>query len=235
MKLKRCLRSAMTACVVGTLVAGPATYAQTLSSQATAEVARPEFSVGENWSYRRIDLWKDEEIERFREDIVAVLGSSVTVLWTIQMSKDVARAGSVTYEYLDGNTLAVFDPKMTGRHAPLQFPLFPGKTWQFSYDYKPGSGLIKVSQKAVVGGWEEVTVPAGKFRALKVAHYGQYQATDAGQSWSGNIIETYWYAPVAKRAVKMEYRDTGGSGSTWSQWRDELIELNLAKPIGGNK
>jgi hypothetical protein len=79
----------------------------------------------------------------------------------------------------------------------------------------------------VVEGWEDVRVPAGSFRVLKVVHTGRYSATDGGNHWSGAIHETYWYAPEAKRVVRMEYRDTTGSGSTWDHWRDELVSMTV--------
>ena len=40
--------------------------------------------------------------------------------------------------------------------------------------------------------WEEITVPAGRFRALRIFHYG----------W-GYTME-YWYAPKVKNFVRME-------------------------------
>ena len=72
-----------------------------------------------------------------------------------------------------------------------------------------------------------MNVPAGRFRALKVMHEGRYRATDSGFSWTGDIRETYWYAPEARRVVKMEYRDTKGDGATYDQWRDELVSMRL--------
>lgn len=203
-----------------------------VSTRSPQEVNKPALAAGENWIYRRINLWNDSEIERFRQDLLGGVGDRLSVLWTISVAEDNQRRGSVTHEYLDAATLAFFDPKMEDRHIPLQFPLYPGKRWQFQYKYNPASGgKLKIEQSAVVEGWEDVKVPAGTFRALKVVHTGQYAATDYLFNWNGAIYETYWYAPAAKRVVRMEYRDTTGSGSQWDHWRDELIEMNLSKPI----
>lgn len=192
------------------------------------KVDKPMLLSGEHWTYRRMDLWKNEEIERFREDLLGGVGDSSTVLWTILSSQDERRRNSVTYEFIDASTLAFYDPKAEGRHIPLQFPLYPGKTWSFQYTYHPQPVLdLTIRQSGVVEGWESVTVPAGTFRALKVVHHGNYDAAMGGTSWPGHIYETYWYAPDAKRVVKMEYRDTQYSGSTWDQWRDELVDLKV--------
>ena len=190
-------------------------------------IQKPALQAGENWTYRRVDLWRNTEIERFRQDMLGGVGDHLTVLWTIASSANDRRRGSVTREYLDGATLSFFDPKADGRHVPLLFPLYPGKRWSFRYRYPTasGTGSLKIEQAAVVEGWEEVRVPAGTFRALKVVHTGRYWASEQMYSWSGAIHETYWYAPVAKRVVRMEYRDTTGSGAQWDRWRDELVDL----------
>ena len=195
---------------------------------AQEKVDKPTLQSGEHWTYRRIDLWKNEEVERFREDLLGGVGDSLTVLWTILSSQDERRRNSVTYEFVDAATLAFYDPKAEGRHVPLQFPLYPGKTWSFQYEYHPQPLLdLKIEQSAVVEAWESVTVPAGTFRALKVVHHGKYAASLMEYSWPGRISETYWYAPDAKRVVKMEYRDTQYGGSTWDHWRDELVDMKV--------
>jgi hypothetical protein len=52
-------------------------------------------------------------------------------------------------------------------------------------------------------------------------------ARQDGMSWQGRISETLWYAPVAARIVRRDYRDTKGDGGVWDQWREELVELRL--------
>ncbi|MBU0751315.1 MAG: hypothetical protein KJ787_08995 [Gammaproteobacteria bacterium] len=200
---------------------------------ANQKIQKPALQTGDNWTYRRVDLWRNTEIERFRQDMLGGVGDHLTVLWTITAGADERRRGSVTREYLDGATLSFFDPKANGRHIPLLFPLYPGKRWSFRYNYPMAGGIgsLKIEQTAVVDGWENVRVAAGTFRALKVVHTGRYLASEQMYSWSGAIHETYWYAPDAKRVVRMEYRDTTGSGSKWDHWRDELVDLTVTQPL----
>ncbi len=198
-------------------------------SSADQTVAQPVLKEGQKWAFRRVDLWRNEVVERFEQELRLKEGERWTVQWRITETGDPQRRGSITGEYMDGNSLAFFDPKATGRHIPLSFPLSVGKKWSFNYIYNPQAGRqLKIEQSATVAGWENVKVPAGSFRALKVVHEAIYHAFDAGLgSWTGRIQETYWYAPDARRVVKMEYRDTKGDGTTWDHWRDELVEMKL--------
>lgn len=207
-----------------------ALFAAPAAAQPAQVVEKPSLLVGESWTYRRTNLWRNAEIERFRQDLRDRVGDHLTVTWTITAAEDARRRGSVTYEYLDGATQSFYDPKAEGRHQPLLFPLHPGKRWMFRYNYQPAVGTLKVEQTAVVEGWEDVRVPAGTFRALKVVHVGRYSASDYNYHWNGTIKETYWYAPEAKRVVRMEYQDTGGDGAKWDHWRDELLDMTVYQP-----
>lgn len=199
----------------------------TAAAAGEKEAVMPRFKPGQQWAYRRIDLWRNQEIERFHQEISREEGGRWKLVWTIIESEDRQRRGSVTDESFSASTHGFADPGLTGRHDPLRFPLSPGKTWDFAYTAKVKANTIRVTQRATVTGWETVTVPAGSFRALRVEHRGSYSATDGSFGWSGNISETYWYAPKAQRIVKREYHDTKGDGTTWDHWRDELVEMYL--------
>ncbi len=66
---------------------------------------------------------------------------------------------------------------------------------------------------------EEVTVPAGKFRALRVESEGPFQRIDT--AISGTAKETAWYAPEVKRYVKWTFNGRG----QW--WGLELLEYKV--------
>lgn len=187
----------------------------------------PVFKVGQQWTYRRTDLWRKEESERFRQEMVFEEAGRWLVRWTILNSDDATRRGSITGEYLSPENHGFADLRMKGQHEPLRFPLTPGKTWSFEYSLQNNAKRTRITQTATVKGWENVNVPAGNFMALRVEHQGIYNSSDGDYQWSGRIRETYWYAPAARRVVKREYQDTKGDGSTWDQWRDELVEVRL--------
>jgi hypothetical protein len=186
-------------------------------------IQAPTLVAGQQWTYRRINLWNNEETERFSQTLNLQSSGQWNVFWTIHSSKDEARIGT-TEEKMENSTHGFADARMSGRYAPLQFPLSLGKSWTSNYTFQSNPNtLVDVSQTARVSGWETVTVPAGTFKALKVVHTGWYNATENSSRWTGRISETFWYAPAARRIVAQEYRDTTGSGSTWDQRRDELV------------
>lgn len=185
----------------------------------------PHLIAGQQWTYKRVDLWKNVETERFSQTFMEQTNGKWRVDWTILSSTDSARVGT-TPEQFDASTHGFADPLLTGQHQPLKFPLSVGKRWTFSYQYqsKPDT-RVDVTQTAQVTQGETVTVPAGTFKALRVEHVGRYTATQANQHWSGRITETYWYAPEVGRVVASEYKDTTGRGTTWDQRRDELVAI----------
>lgn len=185
----------------------------------------PTFNVGQQWTYKRIDVWKNEETERFSQTFNRQTNGKWTVAWGILSSTDTARLGT-TDEQFDASTHGFADARVTGRYAPLQFPLAIGKTWSFSYNFqsKPDT-LVEVTQTAKVTQWESMTVPAGAFKTLRVEHTGNYKATQGVHSWKGRITETFWYAPDVGRVVAQTYTDTTGRGNTWKQRRDELVSI----------
>ena len=202
--------------------AAPPTPAPPMGSIQSATHA-PDFIEGQQWTFKRIDLWKNEEIERFSQTFDRQNNGVWAVAWTILQSNDEARVGT-TAEQFDSATHGFADARLKGDYVPLKFPLSLGKTWTFSYKFqsKPET-LVAVTQSARVTRWEDVTVPAGTFKTLRVEHAGQYTSTEGAQSWSGRITETFWYAPEVGRVVAQEYKDTTGYGATWDQRRDELV------------
>lgn len=198
------------------------------ASAEAAPVDAPALLAGQYWTYRRLDFWRNEEIETFSQYLLAELPDYWAVSWTILKSKDAQRMGSVTPEKLFTAGHGFGDSRIVGANEALRFPLAAGKSWKFSYVFngKPGS-VTEIKQTATVKGWETVKVPAGTFRALRIDHQGYYSTFENGSAWSGNIRETFWYAPSARRIVIHEYQDTGGSGAIWDKWREELVDMRL--------
>ena len=75
------------------------------------------------------------------------------------------------------------------------FPLYPGKTWTDKYNWKTiGAAPVegKAEDRGKVLGWEDVQVPAGTFRALKVELQCRYYGKGAMHD-EETIL--YWYSP----------------------------------------
>jgi hypothetical protein len=83
----------------------------------------------------------------------------------------------------------------------LSFPLEVGKKWEHSNSYVHAScGLTTSTLKSEVVGWEDVTVPAGSFRALRIDSSGQWRNGCGGDRQSYR----FWYAPAVKWVVRSE-------------------------------
>ena len=46
---------------------------------------------------------------------------------------------------------------------------------------------------------------------------------------NGYTAATYWYAPAAMRAVRVEYRDGTYNFGGWNNYVDELVSYELKK------
>ena len=103
----------------------------------------------------------------------------------------------------------VFDPH-TGW---FRFPLAPGAAYEAQFEARmPKKGDVHTRQRRGVSvkGWEEVVVPAGRFRALRIESEGAFQRID--KSGGGRARNVIWYAPDVRRWVKLtlEVRTRGG-------------------------
>src|SRR5262249_16810071 len=101
------------------------------------------------------------------------------------------------------------------------FPLYPGKTWeQTSQETNIKTGAVREhTLSATVGDWEEVTVPAGTFRALKITLQTELLDRTTGQKSIGTDIS--WYVPNLRRSVKS---DTSSQNFQGQQER-QIIQL----------
>lgn len=80
--------------------------------------------------------------------------------------------------------------------------------------------------------WEQITVPAGSFRALRIVAEGQRERPP-----STNIAVAYrfkmnaWYSPEARRIVRLEHQSWSGAfSSNLSPFADEALELISYRP-----
>ena len=86
----------------------------------------------------------------------------------------------------------------------FEFPLYPGKTWrQTSVEKNTKTGAVREhTLSATVGDWEDVSVSAGTFHAIKITTQTELLDRATGQRSTGTDIS--WYAPNIRRSVKSE-------------------------------
>jgi hypothetical protein len=96
-----------------------------------------------------------------------------------------------------------------------------------------GPGLAGWAYKTRVHDWEQVTVPAGTFRALRIDISGERnrQVFTGVGSFTGQFRISAWYAPDAKRLVRLEHKAWSGAISgTGRQIGEEVLELLKYSP-----
>jgi hypothetical protein len=94
------------------------------------------------------------------------------------------------------------------------FPLQVGGKWTTTSVVSGNPSKDLQTANGEVVGWEDVVTPSGKFHALKIEVY--LSATKNGQQVS-QTLETTWYAPEVKHAVRT-------SQSVWQAQRQTWVE-----------
>jgi hypothetical protein len=148
--------------------------------------------------------------------------------------------------------------KETIVNRPLYFPLKEGKSWETDYSEDHPNKEHKNEHfhtSYTVIGWEDIDVPAGHFKAIKIEAEGQWKAElessvnvvsgaqvrQSGstivmqsqkipqQSGTGRLYKAFWYVPQVKRYVKSieEYYNAGGFRN--ERYTSELESYNVSQ------
>jgi hypothetical protein len=130
------------------------------------------------------------------------------------------KKGEVTGQSADGlkRRLANKDER-----EDLLFPLFVGKKWKTAYQ-EVGKVTQRHTVETEVTGFEEVTTPAGVFKAFKLQRVDDNGRNNASYS-------TYFYSPETRSIIKStsETKATRTSGRGASQADGQITEIVLIK------
>jgi uncharacterized caspase-like protein len=203
----------------------PARLALAAPSAIAGSSGPPALKVGDNWAYKVTD--RDYTVVRERKSVTrvdSVTGSEIrfrTGSKTLfRYNSDWSLIGQIPGDGIERK----FEPP-----APVySFPLEPGKTWQAKFKNTRSDGRVFDNDRTVtVEGWEEVTVPAGTFRALKVSSLTYYRRVDGAGSGGGRVVFNYWYVPEVKRPVRIEDVNIGNNGVVIQDFTSELVSYKL--------
>jgi hypothetical protein len=198
-----------------------------LAQPAAEAAAKPPVKVGDRWVYQRHDLLKDKLIEKAEFAVAAIAGDAVDMRRMLIGADGKAEAGKADtfrFDWGRGIRTSVVE---SGDYRYLDFPLQAGKQWSYKYRRPSGGGgpSTDFDAKVEVTGWQEVTVPAGKFSTLLVRHAGEFKPTSG--AGTGTYQMDVWYAPQARRIVKEEFQGYV-EGQLSVKFRTELVEYQLA-------
>lgn len=157
---------------------------------------KPQFKVGDKWEWQTSDYLTKLPTSKSKLEVTEV-GDRIAV-------RSGSDAASSVYWDSEGRLL---ENTKTGRKFthlfPTPWPLEVGKTWKYEYEWVNSGWKGKTSQTAEVLSFEEVTTPAGTFKAYKVEYYGYF--TNFTLSMNGKEKVISWYVPELRTRVKTVY------------------------------
>jgi len=205
-------------------------------------VSRPRFSVGDTWTYRNLSYSRRRP--NAGQTIISVASANDRAIHTLNWAPDASEPsdGFYTAEWnmVSGPAGDTYEP----HSAWLAFPLQPGTSHRVAYEvqrrndqiitppgYSAASRLRDAHEGAAnVIGWEDVTVPAGTFRALRVVVETKFVRFGAGKpSAPMAATMTLWYSPKVKRWVRLRYEEriTDRQLGAPANWGVELMEYTV--------
>lgn len=209
-------------------------FAGAASAADPAVVDKPRIAVGDTWTYRTeirggaAGVGTKTFVEAL--EVTAVAANRVNA---VLLRKSEAAAGVEPEEadmifdtdwnvLVTGNRGARPNALMRPSSELLKFPMKPGDSYRSDYDMEvlPDGNIVRHRRLTKIVGWEDVVVPAGKFRALRVESEGTVQV--ARKPKPGRSIATAWYAPEVRRWVRLEQQF--GPGELTS----ELLSFKIA-------
>lgn len=197
--------------LVATLLVGGCSAAVPVSHETGPLISRPDIQVGDRWTYWAMDYWTSQarylygiEVTYVKGDaILGVMrkgqGAPLEAAWTSSWNETVNAEGAVS----------------TPNESILRFPFRIGSAysvkWDVDFDNRFGRGEYGLAGSGRLGahnertvtvtGWEDVTVPAGTFHALRVEADGSYYRSDNVAN-AGLARDIIWYVPEVNRWVK---------------------------------
>jgi hypothetical protein len=183
-----------------------------ITSAALAQdpVAAPVFRVGDSWVYTREDrMDRATGLVKVTETVTALLEKGFET--SVEGDPRELQPRRYTAEL---NTVRALGFDFAPMIPNFSFPLAAGKQWQGRYTFfnPAAGGQVNGAQQGRVEGWEEIKVPAGTFKTLKVSNARTVEATPlgaGGRSVMRAFQVTFWYAPEVRWFVRREIRSPG--------------------------
>jgi hypothetical protein len=161
-----------------------------------AEIAeRPEWKVGDKWTFRATENPGAKETTWTREVMAAMPNGNFQV-----QTED----GKNPRFDNEGNSLDRRGPEYSWRR--FKFPMSVGMSWDHEHKIAGDTWTGTSKSSWHVRAFEKITVPAGTFDCFKVEGetYGAWNAGGNAGYTKSQTRTTYWYCPAVKWAAKWE-------------------------------
>jgi hypothetical protein len=189
-----------------------------------APVALPKVTAGDRWVYRLAD-WYGQEGKAYEVKVTFASSRAIQAVSTLQATHaEIDTAWTPEWNAVTDLRGGSFYPDS----GLLHFPLHPGLRYTSEFKVKrPRDGFFGTLKLNVeVVGWEQVSVPAGTFRALKIEAPG---VADAPDNFGGSSTVRYviWYVPEVRRWVRWQFDVRNPQGRTARHDTEELVEYHV--------
>jgi len=137
----------------------------------------PYLEVGDCWSYRASGLYHHGWITEYRE-CVAHIDKEKNLVLALATVRDDGREIETSYSLEWGENTPIDGRYNTPSAGFLKFPLRVGSKYKLDFTIRNSAGfgqLLPASYEMEVVRWEDVSVPAGKFRTLRIEGRGIIQ------------------------------------------------------------
>ena len=176
--------------------------------QQAAQPTAADFHEGDRWEWRQVDSHSKVESGQFSRTIVARDGE--------------LRVSDSACGELPLASAFTLDCDKVAAKPWRAWPLEVGRKWSTDVDWTRADGASgNTRQDAVVAALEEVTVPAGTYKAYRIELDGWYRNSRGGH---GHQRDVFWYVPELHADVK-HTRDDG-----YNQYTRELVTFRPATP-----
>ena len=212
----------MRAVAAALLLAVPALCA----AQSEAPVAKPEIKVGDRWIYHHWDAAGQKLVKSY-ELRVSLADRERDVIHTVVKRQDGSESDAMWTTDWNATISVLGEGVITPHTGFFRFPLKVGDSYRTSFEIAlPQRGAVRIRRDYTVkvAGWENVVVPAGEFRALKVEALGTWQRLD--RDAKGSLRTIFWYSPQAKRWLKVDFEVSGPRGLI-NHSVEELVLFNV--------
>ena len=188
------------------LAACSAPLPQTPPAGLSAQVPAPQIRQGAEWTYNVRDGFTGLPRPAERHRVTQAGGDRVVVAVSRAGFDDEIQVYDAKWNWVKhpATNLQMFE--YSPAYQAFAFPLAAGGAWRArSTATDPATGRrFPVHIRGTVLGWERVKVPAGEFDALKVMRVVFLNYFVPNVREISEIIETEWYAPSVKQAVRRE-------------------------------
>ncbi len=197
--------------------------------------AAPVYRIGDRWVYSGRDGYRLAPVTwEETHEVIAVDAQGIAIRVTQQGSSiDTSRIERLAAPGIVVQG-AMFDSETRQFKTPLtryRFPLTPGARWdQFVDNFDKSTGNEgQINNYMTVGGWQQVTVPAGPFDAIVVRNFSHLDDETVFR-YATALNYQIWWSPAAGATVRENkiatYREKNqGQFAVEHQSQNTLLEL----------